>query len=81
MSEPPLLFATGLFLVALGLLLAVLTRWLSSRLAALRLPVRRTRYTPRHAARTASARAASAPASSAPASPGPASSAPARATT
>jgi hypothetical protein len=43
MSEPPLVFAAGLFLVALGLLLAVLTPWLGGRLRVLRLwlPARR----------------------------------------
>ncbi|WP_459183256.1 hypothetical protein [Streptomyces sp.] len=59
MSEPPLVFAAGLFLVALGLLLAVLTPWLTRRpsVPPLRLPARRPPTAARHRV-TAPARAA-----------------------
>lgn len=51
LSEPPLLFAVGLFLTALGLLIVVLTPWLTARLRPLRLPAfRRSRTAARHKA-------------------------------
>jgi len=50
-SEPPLLFAVGLFLLVLGLLIAVVTPWLAARLGSPRLPLtRRPRTAPRHKA-------------------------------
>jgi hypothetical protein len=51
LSEPPLLFAVGLFLLVLGLLIAVVTPWLAARLGSPRLPLtRRPRPAPRHKA-------------------------------
>jgi hypothetical protein len=51
LSEPPLLFAVGLFLLVLGLLIAVVTPWLAARLGSPRLPpARRPHAAPRHEA-------------------------------
>jgi hypothetical protein len=51
LAEPPLLFAIGLFLMVLGLLIAVLTPWLAAVIGPVRLPAaRRSRGAPRHKA-------------------------------
>ncbi|WP_405726428.1 hypothetical protein OG607_22785 [Streptomyces sp. NBC_01537] len=51
LSDPPLLFAVGLFLLVLGLLIAVVTPWLAARLGSPRLPLAgRSHASPRHKA-------------------------------